>query len=298
MKSGFEWYLPSWYGDIRLRVIDEAHTRVQITTLTKGELAALHALKDRSLQKGLIRKAWATERAWASMPDEAFVVGSGQTYEVTLKAPIVAIERFLTRQLRGKTNTVSVMITDQGNLYEIKMPDPDEEETNVLPFRRQGGEEVEEPDAATTVRKPAVGCPAPNFQHAIFRATDVLRKFLTPEQIQDYERHQRFVTVGARTGHRYMLTSRHVCSTRGNHFRTVYDLDEGRALCIHDWGIPAPEELLTMHVMLSLPSGENHVRALPEEADPLPIYQKAQGCIAPPPTYYGYDANGCLQRID
>jgi hypothetical protein len=207
-NTGFQWFIPSWYGDIRLQVIDDAHTRVEVTKLSQAELAALHALKKRSLQGGLIRKKWATEKAWASMPSEAFAAGRPTKHHVNLKAPIAKIESFLTRQLRGASDTVSVMITNKGNLYEIKAEDK-VEDTNVLPFRRDPGiEDEEQPKAATTVRKPAIGCPAPNFDETTIRATQVLKTFLNPEQIEDYERHQKFVTVGGASGRRYLLTSR------------------------------------------------------------------------------------------
>lgn len=296
--NGFQWFLPSWYGDIRLRVVDDHHTRVEVTSLTRGELAAMHALKKRSLQGGIIRRPWATERAWEQMPDEAFVVGSGRVHGVTLRAPITTIEKFLTRQMRGKDETVSVMITDKGNLYEIKMPDSQEEETNVLPFRREGGQE--EPEAATTVRKPAVGCPAPDFQQAHVRAAEVLRTFLTPQQVRDFQRHQRFVTVGAETGHRYMITSRHARSELSNFTRTVYDIDEEKPYCVHDWGVPAAEEMLTMHLMLSLPRWEHHVRGLREDGTDVHTWTgpASNAELAPPPAHFYYDLNGCLRPFD
>lgn len=301
MSENFEWYLPSWYGDIRLRVIDEHHTRVEVTALTQGELFVMRALKKRSLQKSLLKRPWATDKAWRTMPDDAFVIGDKQPRHVILKAPITVIERFLTRQLRGRTDTVSVMITEQGNLYEIKVPENSEVDTNVLPFRREAGDE---PAAATTVRKPAIGCPAPDFEHAHVRATEVLRRFLTPQQVADYEKHQRFLTYGGATGKRYMLMSRHALSTKGDKFRTVYGVDDGHYYCVHDWGIPAPEELLTMHLMLSLPEYEGYVCGLGEaQPDPLNKFFNGRtgtmgGVLRPPEPHYYYDANGCLRAYN
>jgi hypothetical protein len=149
------------------------------------------------------------------------------------------------------------------------------------------------------VRKPAVGCPAPDFEQAHVRARDVLQTFLSPEQHEDFRRHQRFVTTGARTGHRYMITSRHARSELDTYHRTVYDLDEGKPYCVHDWGVPAAEEMLTMHLMLSLDNWELHLRGLREDGghvhDYVPGQRLPQAKITPPPAHYYYDLNGCLR---
>jgi len=42
----------------------------------------------------------------------------------------------------------------------------------------------------------------------------------------------------------------------------VFDLDENRPLCVHDWDIPPAEEMLTMHLLLSLPQWEPYIRGL------------------------------------
>jgi len=294
---GFQWFIPSWYGDIRLRVIDDAHTRIEVTKLSKAELGALHALKKRSLQGGILRRRWATKKAWDSMPTEAFAMGRTTTHHVILKAPITTIERFLTRHLRGATSTVSVMITDQGNLYEIKGEDF-QADTNVLPFRREaeGGDPEEKPKAATTVRKPAVGCPAPNFEETRIRANEVLKAFLSPEQIEDYERYQKFVTIGGASGRRYLLTSRHALSRTSSRMRSVRDVDLNKDLCVHDWGIPAPEELLTMHTMLSLPQYEGYIHGLHDDGGHGVIAKRS--VLPPPPCHYYYDMDGILRPVE
>jgi hypothetical protein len=118
---------------------------------------------------------------------------------------------------------------------------------------------------AVTVKKPKLGCPIPSFDQVRLRATRVLRAFLDPEQIDDFERHQRFVTRGADTGHLYMLTSRNApdeYKNRGS--RCVFDLDTNTPYCVHDYDVPAEEELLALHCLLSLPGYENWARAMPD----------------------------------
>lgn len=118
---------------------------------------------------------------------------------------------------------------------------------------------------AATVKEPNRGCPVPDFAAITRRATRVLKAFLTPTQVTDFEKHQRFIVRGADTGHQYMLTSRNAPDEIARFGgRTVFDLNEGHALCVHDWDVPAEEELLALAVMLQLPNREGFVRTLPD----------------------------------
>ena len=85
----------------------------------------------------------------------------------------------------------------------------------------------------------------------------------------DFERHQRFVVIGADTGHRYMLTSRHARDELAHYHRTLFDLDEHIPLCVHDWQVPAAEELLSLCIHLQLPGCETYVRSIPDRDDIL-----------------------------
>jgi len=122
------------------------------------------------------------------------------------------------------------------------------------------------PAAAVTVAQPVIGCPCPEFERAEVRATRVLSAFLDPQQLADFDKHQAFLTTGADSGHLYLLTSRQAPRERlakvGG--RTVYDLTEGRPICVHDWVVPAAEEMLELMLFLQMPGRESYVRALPE----------------------------------
>lgn len=117
----------------------------------------------------------------------------------------------------------------------------------------------------TTVKEPIRGCPAPDFAAIRRRASRVLKAFLTPAQVEDFERYNRFIVKGADTGHQYMVTSRNA-PDQLNRFggRTVFDLTDGRALCVHDWDVPAEEEMLSLACLLQLPGREGWVRTLPD----------------------------------
>lgn len=120
------------------------------------------------------------------------------------------------------------------------------------------------PRAIATVPKPVLGCPEPRLGRAEIKARGVLTEFLDEEQLADFLQYNRFVSIGAATGHRYMITSRH--SREGLAMydgRQLYDLDEKYPFCVHhDKMVPAAEEMLSLHLLLQLPQHELYLRGL------------------------------------
>lgn len=251
-------------------------TQVEICKLTPAELRAVQALKDHSISPGLFKAVWATEADWRRIV-AAFEVGSSAVHTIDLEAPIARVERVITKALRRDRKVVTVASCKPGEFVEIHADVPDEPAHGTSPHREPAPgpkdeqaapsrpKEAPKPAAAVSVQQPVIGCPAPDFVNAQVRASEVLRTFLRPEQIADFERRQQFVTVGGYTGHRYAITSRHARSALALNRRTVYDLDERRAFCVHDWEIPPAEEMLTMHLLLSLPQYEPYIRGLGED---------------------------------
>lgn len=265
------WYLPTTFGDIRLRADDDS-TQVEICKLTAAELKAVLALRAHST--GMMRR-WSTDEAWAKLPSRAFETSDTKTTIIQLDAPIHKVEAFLTKALRRDRGVVTVMTSKPGEYTDITASAAEQKDDEHTPYRTPAKEpktpkgekaEIVPAAAAVTVQQPVLGCPAPEFPDQYIRASEVLRAFLLPEQVEDFERHQQFVTVGGYTGHRYAITSRHALSHRSMSHRTVYDLDERRDYCVHDWDIPAPEEMLTMHLLLSMPHWEPWIRRMPEMA--------------------------------
>ena len=76
------------------------------------------------------------------------------------------------------------------------------------------------------------------------------------------------VVVGADSGHRYVLTSRQASAERLAKVdgRSVFDLNRGHAVCVHDWVVPAAEELLELKLFLELEGHEASVSQM--VADP------------------------------
>jgi hypothetical protein len=73
-------------------------------------------------------------------------------------------------------------------------------------------------------------------------------------------------------------------------------VDRDRDLCVHDWGVPAPEELLTMHLMLSMPEYEGYIHGLKDDGSHGIIEKR--GVLEAPPLHYYYDLNGKLRSFD
>jgi hypothetical protein len=173
---------------------------------------------------------------------------------VTIAAPIAKVENTIAKAMKRGRKLLSAVVFSGGKIEEVHRSEEGAARSGLL----------EKAKAAVTVAQPTIGCPVPEFERAEIRATRVLREFLTPRQLMDFETTQGFVVQGADTGHRYMLVSRHSPLTRETGGRSVYDVTEGRPVCVHDWSVPASEELLELALFLTLPGHEKYVRSLPE----------------------------------
>jgi hypothetical protein len=276
MPQNFTWYLPSVYGDIKLEKITDKSTRLTLVGLSPTEKEAVKALFARAVKPGAFKKAWTSETALREIH-----LDSLREQTVALDAPISQVQDFLQKKLKPHRKQVSVVRFASGRLEELseatlQVIDGSGEEVPAMAVEAQPTPPVEKeekpkpkkedkPAVAATVAQPALGCPVPEFDDVEIRATRVLKAFLTPEQIEDFNRRQQFVAVGADTGHRYLLTSRnskHAFEQAS--FRSLYDMDERQALCVHDWEVPAAEELLGLYLHVSLPGLEGFVRSMPD----------------------------------
>lgn len=253
------WYLPTNYGDIRLESTATGDTKLMWWSLTAHEKQALENLRDYS-SKGKLKRWSDGGGQWeGAVLEEA----SAAEHTVKLFAPISSVATKLTEFLHADRDVVHVVRIGNGKIEEVVQGAYEYEAAAGSTALAKRGTSA--PVKATTVKKPVKGCPAPAFEEVRRRATQVMRAFLTPQQAEDFRRYQRFMTVGGATGHVYMLTSRNAPGELRHYGgRTVYDCDEREAICVHDWDIPAEEELLTMHALLSLPQYEGWIRDLPE----------------------------------
>ena len=227
-----------------------------------------------ALNPGVIPKPWATKAELDKIDLSAL---GEQTF--TLRAPISKVQGFLQKSLKPHRKQLSAVRFTNGRIEEltestlrqIDTP-PEPVVTDVAAAPEAPAKEEPKPqkppkvEKAVTVSQPTLGCPAPDFDDVEIRATRVLKAFLTPEQIEDFNRRQQFIAIGADTGHRYLITSRHSKHALAQHqsYRSLYDMDERVPFCVHDWEVPAPEELLGLLVHVSIPGLERYVRNIPD----------------------------------
>lgn len=231
------WRVPTYYGDIAVENTGPKTCKVVVVDATPEERRALDVLA-----KHAARKKWVSEGT---------VFGAN----TLVNAPTDAVAKVIAGALKPSRALIHAVKFAQGKIEEV----------HAATFKTDGEaakSAAAKPVAATSVPQPTRGCPPPDFSPARLRARTALFEFLTPEQREDYERHNRFVVEGATTGHRYMLTSRTNRDALATYQRTLFDLDEGRPYCVHDWDVPPEEELLALAVHIQLPGYEAYCRHL------------------------------------
>lgn len=228
-------YLPSLYGDVKLTA-QGSQTEVEWENLSPSERQAMEVLAKKF---GLIFQ--------------------GDAGKLVFAKPIEKVEAVLAKAMKRGRKLLTAVVFKNGKIEEL--------------HRNEQGEPVlitkteDPPKAAVTVAQPALSCPVPEFERANVRATRVLTEFLTPQQLADFERTQSFLVIGADSGHRYVLTSRQAPPERLARVggRSVYDATRGHPVCVHDWVVPASEELLELALFLQMPGREEYVSTMPFE---------------------------------
>ncbi len=248
------WYMPSFYGDIKLESQGEERTMLTLHGLSPEEEHAMEILVERARRGGVFKRPWASTSSLEALNLKNTV----SEQKLLLSAPISEVHKVLAKALKPGRKKLTAVTFSGGKIQELTA-------SNQGLIEVAAREERSSPKATlATVAEPVRGCPEPDFTPADVRASAVLREFLTARQQVDFNEHQSFIAVGADTGHRYQLTSRHCRSKLVTVRRTLFDLDEQRPLCVHDWDVPASEELLAILLCLSLPGRESYVRTLPE----------------------------------
>jgi hypothetical protein len=262
--SNLMWFLPTFHGDIQLEKKGPEETVLRAFELTPTEEVAMATLREHAIKKGLVRKPWATAKDFIAISSPSYRTSAGVT--ITLRAKIEAVQKVLAKALKPERSLLTAVRFMDGRIEEVREPKSEKKEPAVLELPK------EEPKAAVTVAKPVVGCPMPEFPEADVRASRVLEAFLDPDQIRDYRETGAFVTRGADTGRRYLVANRERPSMlKKCGGRQLFDLEENRALCVHDWSVPPPEEMLALHLFLVTPGNESYIRTLPE------TYEEEQG---------------------
>lgn len=255
------WYIPSFYGDISLTTVGKATTEVTWENLTKAEQTALESLVQ-----------YAQDKKWKMTgPDgnhllegqmPVFVAKDGSagpyrdhpgTGSLTIHKRLATIKNRLARRLKPGRELVDVVQFSSGKIVEHKTVEHPDKITPPAPKPKRG----------VTVAAPTVGCDVPKLARAEIKAREVLMAFLDEEQKADFTAHNRFMSRGAATGHRYIITSRHAKDrvARDVHGQ-LFDVTDDNPLCVHDYSVPAAEEMLALHLLLQLPEHEDRMRQL------------------------------------
>jgi len=216
-------------------------------------------LRSRALQSW---RPWASADEFEPLTDAKYASRDGVV--VTLDAPIEKVQAVLFKAMRPYRKELMAIRIMEGSIQELK----------GRPYRDASDEtpEAPKPEAAetkakaVTVAQPVAGCPMPDFPEADVRASRVLETFLTEDQVADYRNTGAFISVGADSGRRYLICNRErprlMAQKLGG--RQLLCLDTGRPLCVHDWEVPPPEEMLAIHLMVTLPGRETQLAFLPE----------------------------------
>jgi hypothetical protein len=242
------WFVPSFWGDIRLEPADDGKACIVIAEkLNDGEKKALADLEAQAH-----KKQWLLASA---------AITEGMT---RIEAPMAKVAKVIAKVLKPDRKLVSAIVFADGQMVQHERHETAAAAEAAIPDKVLPPARAKPPKAGTTVAAPRLGCPAPDFENAELKAQRVLETFLLPAQIEDFRRYNRFVSIG-HSGRRYMVTSRHARDSLALYHRSLYDLDAQTPLCVHDWDVPAPEEMLAIHVLLSLPGWEPYLRKLEGE---------------------------------
>jgi hypothetical protein len=236
--------------------------------LTPSETQAMANLRERALSSKWGRTPWCEEAAFLPITHATYRTAEGIVLH--LRASIEDVQECLAKALKPRRSLVTGVRFSNGHIEEAIGTNPSDSRVSIPPDEPVDAawddvHPARVAEAAATVAAPVVGCPMPEFQAAEVRASYVLEQFLTPDQVEDYRRYGCFVTVGHDTGRRYMVIHRERPDMlRKYKGRQLYDLEANHALCVHDWEVPPPEEMLALHLCVSLPGRENYIRHLPE----------------------------------
>ncbi len=255
------WLIPSFHGDIRLEKEGPKRTLLRAYQLTATEEKAMEQLRSRAVSPKRLAKPWAKDSAFLPLTNSAYRTSDGVT--IHLEAPIEDVQKLLAKALKPQRSLLTAVKFSDGKIEEVHSFQTPEGAQAVIPEKPK---EEPQPAVAVTVATPVKGCPMPDFQEADVRASRVLETFLNGDQIADYRKTGSFVTVGADSGHRYLVCNRERPNFMRAHLggRQLYDLEKKHPICIHDWAVPPAEEMLALHLHLTLPGWEGKIMTLPE----------------------------------
>ena len=212
-------YFPSTYGDINIEQ-DNKNVILSTVDLTVNEEETL---------KEIIKKFYHEK---AKEPLKSYE----NTKIILTNTKLEDVHKFMIKKLKKNKATLTAIKLKDGKLELVDEIKPEHEE---------------KADKAVTIQKPPRGCPLPEMTlQKEVRASTVLKEFLTEQQIEDFNKHKSFVSIGNHTHHPYLITSR--WSEKVNTYGQVYDLVNKHRVCTSCREIPPSEEMLSMKLSVEL----------------------------------------------
>ncbi len=146
------------------------------------------------------------------------------------------VHKFMMKKLKRNKATLTAIKLKDGKLELVDEIKPEHEKIAK---------------SAVTTEKPRRGCPMPEMTlQKEVNAQIVLKEFLTNQQIEDFNNHKSFISVGNFTKHPYLITSR--WSPKVEKYGQVYDLVDKHMICTSCKEIPPAEEMLAMKLSIEL----------------------------------------------
>lgn len=212
-------YFPSNFGDIN---IEQNNENVMLSTVNL-------TVHEEKILKEIVKKFYHDK---AKEPVKSYE----NTIIILANTKIEDVHKFMIKKLKKNKPTLTAIKLRDGNL---------ELADNITE------EHIKKSDKAITTEKPRRGCPMPEMTMVKeVRASNILKEFLTEEQLKDFTEHKSFVSIGNYTKHPYLIISR--WNPKIEEFGQVYDLVEKYTLCISCKDIPPSEEMLAMKLSVEL----------------------------------------------
>lgn len=211
-------YYTSNYGDVNIEQL-ENNVVIETTALTTTEESLLKEILKK--YKGKIPEFTESD---TSIENRKFTIENVKFADV---------HKTFTKILKKNKPTITALKFKDGRI----------EVTEELKDK-----DAEEATTGATVNKPRRHCPIPSFQTTEFRASNVLKEFLTEQQLQDFEQHRQFIVKGNYTGRKYLITSR--WSQKIKTYGQIYDLSTNELICANCNELPPSEEMLSLKLIL------------------------------------------------
>ncbi len=212
-------YFPSTFGDIN---IEQSEKNVILSTVNL-------TVHEEETLKEIIKKFYHDK---AKEPPTEYE----NTKIILTNTKLEDVHKFMIKKLKKNKATLTAIKLKDGKLELVDEIKPEHEE---------------KAKSAVTTEKPRRGCPMPEMTlQKEINAQIILKEFLTEQQINDFNTHKSFISVGNHTHHTYLITSR--WSPKVEKYGQVYDLVDKHMVCTSCNEIPPAEEMLAMKLSVEL----------------------------------------------